>query len=73
MYTAPGLNRVAGVSDDSEPAAASAGTVTAAWEPRHTDLLQLDALDLGYRVVIAEFGPHSPAAYPPEFWASERL
>lgn len=30
---------------------------TGAWEARHADLLQLDDLDLGYRVVIAEPAP----------------
>jgi SAM-dependent methyltransferase len=30
-----------------------------AWAARHADLLRLDALDLGYCVVIAELAPHS--------------
>jgi ubiquinone/menaquinone biosynthesis C-methylase UbiE len=37
-------------------AALAADLESGAWEERHRDLLQLDELDLGFRVVVAELG-----------------
>jgi IS5 family transposase len=52
-----GISVFARLDDDEKASALArlrADLRTGAWEKRNLDLLQLDELDLGYRLVVAE-------------------
>jgi SAM-dependent methyltransferase len=50
------FSRVAPKNVDRAVAALAADLDSGAWQARHRDLLDLDEIDLGYRVVVAELG-----------------